>query len=1356
MASKTYFQSAQHRVVWLTFALISLPLVGDRLLQASADAAHPSIEEMLSELHLLAPFWSSDVVHRESVLFVADAPDQPARGKLLFPAEKILKVTRADGAVAFDAGTDFQFQAGAAELTSPKGSRIPHLAAAELFPAKGDPRSIPQKTGDPNRSVLFDNGHWFHDQQVEVTYQRAPQAWPGGLPKLAEEHLPRTLARLRAKQKLTMAVSGDSISEGYNASGFSKAPPWMPPYPDLVAAQLRKSFGCQVELHNRAVGGWNSAQGVKDLDALLATKPDLIVIAYGMNDVGGRNPAAFKANIATMLTRTREKLPEAEVILVAPMLGNAYWVHTPREMFPKYRDALASLCGPGVALADLTAIWQEMLTRKREVDLTGNGVNHPSDFGHRVYAQAILSLLIAPADASTADAPVPVAQATSRFKLPPGFQATLFAGEPDVVQPIAFTFDDRGRMWVIENYSYPGWKGEAKDRVLIFDDRDGDGRFDDRKAFLSNGSNLSGIEWGFGGIWLCSTPNLVFVPDANGDDVPDGPAVVKLDGWDPTARHNVTSSLAWGVDGWLYGCNGILSNSKVGKPGTPEAERTPINCGVWRYHPTRAIFEAVAHGTTNPWGLDFDEYGQTFITNCVIEHLWHAVPGARFQRMFGEDFNRHSYQLMGTCADHIHWAGGHWTEARGGERHDVHGGGHAHVGAMIYLGDHFPQEYRQHLFTCNIHGNRLNQDVLDRKGSSYVAHHVADFLHAGDPWFRGLMVKYGPDGGVYVSDWTDTGECHNYEVADRANGRIYKITHGQPKPWRDNLAAADDARLVELTAVDNQWIARHARRQLQERRAAGRKIDTTALLKTLRDAPTDVAQLRALWTLWAIDAVNEDLLVQLLDSPHETVRGWAIRLEFEDRAASPSVLGKLAQVARGDSSPWVRMALASALQRIEPAERWAIAQGLVAHGEDASDINLTLMIWYAIEPLAGGDVTRAMQLAEASKVPLLRQFIARRVTAAADPAALAAVVAVLDRGDDALRAPMLAGLDQALAGRRRVPAPEGWSALYPQLARSESAAVRQPGMLLALKFGDEQALADLRRTAVDAKAATETRIAAIAALTEGKVPALSELLRPQLADAAVRIAVLRALAAYDDSATPAAVLKQYASFDLPARQEAINTLGARAAWAHALLDAVGQGTVPRADVSAFHVQQLQSLNDKALNERLAKLWSARPAAADRKALVTQYKQKLSGGALASGDRARGRAVFAKSCAACHKLFDTGGNIGPELTGAQRDNLDYVLTNVLDPSAVVAREYQMTLVQTSDGRVLAGIVKSEDEHSLAVQTTTELVRVPKDEIEARRATPNSMMPDGLLPSLTDDEVRDLVSYLASPAQVEPGR
>lgn len=360
---------------------------------AEEPAVVKPVQEMLTELHLLEPFWRSETVYRESVVFLQDGEGKPAVGKLLFHPKKVIAVHRANGTKAFEEGKDYAVDVAGGALIRQEGSAIPQLTAEGLFPPKDAPMSIRHKAGDPSRHVLFDNGHWFHDQQVEVTYVREGE-WTGYVPQFAGKALPKTMARLKGKKPLNIAVSGDSISNGYNASAFTKAPPFMPPYPDLVAAQLEATYGSKVTLHNRAISGWNAPRGVQDLDNLLTTKPHLVIIAYGMNDVGGKNPTSYQASIRTMLDRIHAADPQTEVILVSTMLGNEQWVHTPREMFPKYRDALAELTGPGIALADLTAIWTDLLKQKREVDLTGNGVNHPDDFGHRVYAQVILGLLV--------------------------------------------------------------------------------------------------------------------------------------------------------------------------------------------------------------------------------------------------------------------------------------------------------------------------------------------------------------------------------------------------------------------------------------------------------------------------------------------------------------------------------------------------------------------------------------------------------------------------------------------------------------------------------------------------------------------------------------------------------------------------------------------------------------------------------------------------------------------------------------------------------------------------------------------------------------------------------------------------
>src|SRR5438270_679523 len=368
-------------------------------------------------------------------------------------------------------------------------------------------------------------------------------------------------------------------------------------------------------------------------------------------------------------------------------------------------------------------------------------------------------------------APVPVAEAAAHVKVPQGFRATLFAGEPDIRQPIAMAFDDRGRLWVAECYTYADAKTNfdlsLHDRIVIFEDSTGGGHFTKRKIFWDQGQRLSGIALGFGGVFATCAPNLLFIPDRNGDDIPDGPSEILLDGWNADAvRHNMVNGLKWGPDGWLYGRHGIMASSLVGKPGAPERARIRLNGSIWRYHPTRKIFEVVCEGTTNPWGHDWDEHGELFFINTVIGHLWHGIPGAFFKRMYGENFAAYRYGLLDQVADHYHWdTWKTWQESREpSSGSGALGGGHAHSGMMIYQGNNWPEAYRGQVFTVNYHGRRVNEDLLKRKGSGYTATHGKDMVQFEDEWFRGIDLVYGPDGGVYVLDWSDTGECHEIDA----------------------------------------------------------------------------------------------------------------------------------------------------------------------------------------------------------------------------------------------------------------------------------------------------------------------------------------------------------------------------------------------------------------------------------------------------------------------------------------------------------------------------------------------------------------------------------------------------------------
>src|SRR5690606_10720756 len=215
-------------------------------------------------------------------------------------------------------------------------------------------------------------------------------------------------------------------------------------------------------------------------------------------------------------------------------------------------------------------------------------------------------------------------QSLRSIALPEGFNATLFASEPQVQQPIAIAFDARGRLWVAENYTYAegalNFDTSLSDRIVILEDSDGDGRADKRTVFWDRAEKLTSIEIGHGGVWALCAPNLLFIPDADGDDRPDGEPIVMLDGWNAhEVRHNIVNGLRWGPDGWLYGRHGILATSLIGPPGTPDSLRTPINCGVWRFHPTRHVFEAVAHGTTNPWGADWEDRKSTRLNSSHVK-----------------------------------------------------------------------------------------------------------------------------------------------------------------------------------------------------------------------------------------------------------------------------------------------------------------------------------------------------------------------------------------------------------------------------------------------------------------------------------------------------------------------------------------------------------------------------------------------------------------------------------------------------------------------------------------------------------------------------------------------------------------
>lgn len=564
-----------------------------------------------------------------------------------------------------------------------------------------------------------------------------------------------------------------------------------------------------------------------------------------------------------------------------------------------------------------------------------------------------------------------------------GFTITLAASEPEVIRPICFTLDSRGRLWVVEAHTYPikAPEGEGRDRILIFEDTNGDGKLDKKVVFMEGLNLVSGIEVGMGGVWLGAAPNLLFIPKDENEDKPSGPPQILLDGWGLQDTHETLNSLRWGPDGWLYGTHGVFTHSNVGKPGAKEEDRIKINAGVWRFHPTRQTFEVFAEGTSNPWGIDFNDYGHPFATVCVIPHMFHIIQGARYHRQAGEHFNPFIYEDIKTIADHVHWVGDRGPHA-GNFRSGAKGGGHAHAGAMIYLGgESWPEKYHNQIFMNNINGSRVNVDLLERKGSGYTALHGDDFLLTNDSWSQWLNFRYGPGGSVYAIDWYDKNQCHspNPDVHNKTMGRIFKISHENDQWLQEDLSKKSDMELVDYQLHKNDWYVRQARLILQER--GGSKKVHQALKKMLDQNPDITRKLRALWALHVTEGLKEKDLLNLLKHEDEYIRSWAIQLLAEEREVPTEALTFFAEMAHKDESALVRLYLASALQRIEPANRWEILEGLTQHSEDKDDHNLPLMLWYAAEPLVGLDAKRAMDMASKAKSPHILPFTLQKVEA---------------------------------------------------------------------------------------------------------------------------------------------------------------------------------------------------------------------------------------------------------------------------------------------------------------------------------------------------------------------------------------
>ena len=1000
-------------------------------------------------------------------------------------------------------------------------------------------------------------------------------------------------------------------------------------------------------------------------------------------------------------------------------------------------------------------------------------------------------------------------EARAKMSVPEGYEVRCFAHEPMVQNPVAMTWDHRGRLWVVEAYEYPEgsphpapFGGEAKDdqyhplpktgdkiprdRVIILEDTDNNGEADKRTVFVEGLNLASAILCGDNGIYIGQQPHLIHFRDDDGDDKPDAWRVV-LTGFGREDTHELVNSFTWGPDGWLYMTHGVFTNSKVRRPGQSESEGFKFDAGIGRARPissnkeSKWEFEVFADGTSNPWGCDYDAAGNFFVSACVIDHFFHMAPGGNYVRQGGAPENPYSYELLPSIVKHKHFRA-------------------AYAGIQIYQGGRYPADTYGHAFIGNIHDNAIHEEVLTPVGATFKCEPRRDFLRANDGWFRPVSTQTGPDGFLWIMDWCDKYPCYqnakaNPEGVDRDRGRIWRVVHGQEKGARTLLSAASKASpqdadksvrapldLKKLSTADlvktlvhpNNWMRRMARRMLIEQPAEGTRETLLEIAKS--DAP-DSVRLEAIWTSSAINSQDYRAIEWLAkNDPNPVLKAWAARLFGEGGHVGHYWLDDLA----GDTDPSVRLAVSIALRqkrevhltsdRARPSlDSMGRSNGptiletkLLTAGAHPDDKVLPLAIWMAIEPVLT-DTAKPWLDWLAGIAPttqplsrILSHKTMRRLCDTRKAENLNLAVEFCDKiaAHDILLAHALDGLVKGQEGGVIKPVKDV-SASLAKWRSSSNADVRKHAQTLAVLWGDEVAVKEMIAVLQDTSKPEKDRIAVLQSLRKVKTAAVKEGLKPLLTtqtSTALGVAAIRAATDLggDDFVLP--LITQAASKDFNVRNAAIEALSSRSEWTRVLLKGIADGSVPSSGFPAPVRRALATSKDKGIRDLAFKVLGAwQDSSDDVKSLIAAKKQACLTG---EPDLANGKLIFMGTCMVCHEFHGGGQKVGPDLIGSGRSNLDAILANVIDPNQIIGNGYENFTVSTKDGRTLAGrVVEDTPGHVKLLGAGGAAQVVPRDQIATLTNTKQSLMPMGF-GALPDAAFRDLIWYILAPPEEGP--
>lgn len=1002
------------------------------------------------------------------------------------------------------------------------------------------------------------------------------------------------------------------------------------------------------------------------------------------------------------------------------------------------------------------------------VSLRADLPRHPQ-FGFPIYTNAPPGRQVGGQHAPATSPPMAPADAERAFVVPPGFEVRLFASEPEIANPVAMTWDERGRLWVLEFYEYPlgAPPGQiGRDRVKILEDTHGDGRADKVTVFADGLNLATGLLVGSGGAYVGEAPNLWFMEDTDGNDVADRKTAV-LTGFGLEDRHELLNGFAWGPDGQLYMTHGVFTHTKAVDPDQPDAAPVVLTAGVARLDPRTRRFEVFAEGTSNPWGVDFDRHGHAFVSACVIDHLFHLAPGGIYQRQAGQPPFPSAYGDLPSIVDHRH----HMA---------------AYAGICIYQGDQWPAAWQGATLHGNIHQHALNVDRLTPRGASFLAskwNESGDFLTTPDGWFMPVSIQTGPDGALWVMDWYDKYPCYQNANADpagvdRAHGRIWRVvwtgdTPGRPVPSRPqpdlNLAKLTSAELVDLLAHPNVWHRRMAQRLLNDRRD---NQVTGRLERLFANGPNLDARLAAFWTQWGSGCLTDEVLARAARDPEPAMRLWAARFLGEARVPDPRTADLLRELA-SDDAPAVRAAVATACRQFVSAQLTVnaplpadlprldtlpILARLIEASRTDSDPTLAFLIWMAAEPAVTAEPARVLEWFRnngRANLPLaggLLHKTLRRLCDLREAEALNLAVELLDQlsaADAPLTAHALAGLIEGQRGKILTPTRPTEPVLRKLLASPDAEVVSRAQQLGSL-WGDASAVQAGLARINDPAAAESDRLEAIRTArrlrNDETRAALLILVNGQATDR-LRVEAVRALSEIGGDDTARRLLARWDAYTPSVRAAVAELCATRGAWKWPLYGAIERGDLQRGDIPPTVIRALATARNDREREKATELFGRVDATdAEKLRLIAEKREVVIRGPV---DLAAGHRVARQACLTCHRLHGEGADVGPDLTGVGRSSLDALLRHVIHPNEIIGQGYEQVEVETRDGLVYSGrMTENTATHVKLVMAGPSEVIVDKSDLQSLHVSEQSAMPEGL-EQMPGEDFRNLIWFILAP-------